>query len=156
MAGLVGDISTLTIRNLRASDVARVVAIDAQATGRQRPAYFEMILQRALNYAGLQVSLVAEYEERIVGYLIGSLYFGEFGVTEPTASVDAIGVAEESRRQHVAHSLMQQFRANVKSIGVRSVRTEVPWNDFDALAFFSSEGFGPSKRLCLETDIEPE
>ncbi|MGZ5433584.1 MAG: hypothetical protein ACXWH7_11710, partial [Thermoanaerobaculia bacterium] len=62
------------IRLMRDSDIDAVVRIDAAATGRARPRYFELMLQRALQFAGLQISLVAEVDGRVVGYLIGSLY----------------------------------------------------------------------------------
>jgi len=105
---------------------------------------------RALNFAGLQMSLVAEVDGRIAGYLIVSLYYGEYGLSEPTASVDAIGVHPELRGRGVAHAMMQQFRANAAAIGVGIVRTEVDWDDFDLLGFFKREGFVPAKRVCLE------
>jgi len=51
--------TAVTVRNLRHTDLPDVVRIDAAATGRSRPNYFELMLMRALNFAGLQVSLVA-------------------------------------------------------------------------------------------------
>ena len=143
-------IETVVVRNLEHVDLPDVVRIDAEAMGRRRPEYFELMLMRALNFAGLQMSLVAEIDEQIVGYLIVSLYYGEYGLTEPTASVDAIGVHPEFRGRRVAHALMQQFRSNAAAIGVGVVRTEVEWDDFDLLGFFKSEGFAPAKRICLE------
>lgn len=143
-------VDLVTVRNLRHTDLPDVVRIDAAATGRNRPSYFELMLMRALNFAGLQMSMVAEVDGRIVGYLIASLFYGEYGLTEPSASIDAIGVDPEARRQRVGHALMRQFRANANAIGVGVIRTEVEWDDFDLLAFFRAEGFGPAKRMCLE------
>ena len=143
------------VRIMRMDDLDAVVRIDAAATGRARPRYFELMLQRTLAMAGLQISLVAEREDRVVGFAIGSLYYGEFGMTEPTASIDAIGVEPASRRHHVAHALFEQLRRNVAAVGVTSIRTEVAWNDFDLLAFFRSEKFAPAARLCLERTIDP-
>lgn len=147
-------VETVTVRNLTHTDLPDVVRIDAAATGRNRPNYFELMLMRALNFAGLQMSLVAVIDERIVGYLIASLYYGEYGLAEPTASIDAIGVDPGMRRQRVGHALMQQFRSNAAAIGVAIVRTEVEWDDFDLLAFFRSESFAPAKRICLEVPLE--
>jgi hypothetical protein len=67
-----------------------VVAIDAAATGRRRPRFFELMLQRAVKLAGMHVSLVAELEGRVAGFLIASLYYGEYGVLEPAASLGSI------------------------------------------------------------------
>jgi ribosomal protein S18 acetylase RimI-like enzyme len=150
MTEVLEEIETVTVRNLQHTDLPDVVRIDAVASGRNRPAYFELMLMRALNFAGLQMSLVAEIDGQIVGHLIVSLYYGEYGLTEPTASVDAIGVHPEFRGRGVGRALMRQFRSNAAAIGVGIVRTEVEWDDFELLGFFKSEGFAPAKRICLE------
>ena len=145
---------TIVIRTMNESDLEAVVRIDAERSGRRRPRYFELMLQRALKFAGLQVSLIAVVDGAVAGYLIGSLYYGEYGITEPSASIDAIGVATHRRRQGVGHALLRQFRTNVGAIGATTIRTEVDWDDFDLLPFFHGEGFAPSRRLCLELPCE--
>ncbi|HEY0591698.1 MAG TPA: GNAT family N-acetyltransferase, partial [Thermoanaerobaculia bacterium] len=82
----------IVVRSMRESDLGAVVRIDAMSYGRARPRYFELMLQRAVRMAALQISLVAELEGRVTGFMIGSLQYGEFGVTEPIATVEAIGV----------------------------------------------------------------
>lgn len=149
------EVELATIRLMRESDIDAVVRIDAEASGRARPRYFELMLQRALQFAGLQISLVAEVDGRVAGYLIGSLYYGEYGLTEPTASIDAIGVEPGMRRNKIAHELFEQLRRNVGAIGATSIRTEVDWSRFSLLAFLQSEGFQPAPRLCLERKVDP-
>ena len=141
------------VRNLEHVDLPDVVRIDAEALGRRRPEYFELMLMRALNFAGLQISLVAELDGRVVGYLIASLYYGEYGIAAPTASIDAIAVAPDARRLGIAQAMLRQFRENAATIGVGIVRTEVEWDDFDLLAFFRSDGFAPARRVCLERKV---
>ena len=149
------EVEIATVRLMRQTDIDAVVRIDAEATGRERPRYFEVMLQRALQFAGLQISLVAEVDGRVAGYLIGSLYYGEYGLTEPTASIDAVGVEPGLRRNRIAHELFQQLRRNVAAIGATSIRTEVDWSRFGLLAFLQSEGFIPAPRLCLERKVDP-
>lgn len=144
----------VAVRNLEHTDLPDVVRIDAEAGGRRRAEYFELMLMRALNFAGLQMSLVAEIDGRIAGYLIASLYYGEYGISEPTASIDAIGVERESRRSGVGRALLREFREKAAAIGVSIVRTEVQWDDFDLLAFFRGEEFVPAGRICLERKAE--
>ena len=141
---------TTMVRAMLESDLDAVVRIDAEASGRRRPRYFQLMLQRALQFAGLQISLVAVVDGAVAGYLIASLYYGEYGIAEPSASIDAIGVAAHLRRQRVGHVLLQQFRSNQCAIGVTTIRTEVDWDNFGLMPFFRSEGFAPSKRICLE------
>lgn len=151
-AGMVHD-TAVVVRNLEHVDLPDVVRIDADALGRRRAEYFELMLMRALNFAGLQISLVAELEGRVAGYLIASLYYGEYGIAEPTASIDAIAVAPSARRLGVAQAMLRRFRDDAVAIGVSVVRTEVEWDDFDLLAFFRSDGFAPARRVCLERKV---
>ena len=96
------ETDSIPVRVMNKGDLEAVVSIDAAATGRRRPRYFELMLERAVTQAALQVSLAAELDGRVVGFVIASLYYGEYGVVEPTASLDAIGVLPAYRGQHVA------------------------------------------------------
>jgi ribosomal protein S18 acetylase RimI-like enzyme len=149
------ETDSIPVRIMRERDLEAVVSIDAAATGRRRPRYFELMLERAVKQAALQVSLAAEFDGRVVGFVIASLYFGEYGVSEPTASLDAIGVHPAYRGQHVARALLRQLRVNLAALRVTTLRTEVSWDDFDLLAFFKHEGFAPASRLCLDCVLDP-
>lgn len=149
------ETDAVLVRTLREGDLDAVVAIDAKATGRRRPRYFQLMLERALKEAPLQISLVAELDGRPAGFLIATLYYGEYGVTEPSASIDAISVDPEYRGRHVARALMRQLRLNLGALHISTLRTEVAWDDFDLLSFFRSEGFALAPRLCLECALDP-
>ena len=149
------ETDAVLVRTMREADLEAVVTIDAMAAGRRRPRYFELMIQRAVKQTGVQISLVAELEGRVVGFLIGSLYYGEYGVMEPTASIDAVGVDPRSRGRHVGKAMMRQLRLNLGALHITTLRTEVAWDDFDLLAFFKSEGFVPARRLCLERALDP-
>ena len=151
--GILETDSTL-VRLMNEHDLEAVVAIDAAASGRRRPSYFELMLER-VKQAALQVSLAAEVDGRVVGFVIASLYYGEYGVSEPTASLDAIGVDKAHRGQHVGRALLRQLRLNLSALRVTTLRTEVSWDDFDLLAFFKKEGFAPAHRLCLDCALDP-
>lgn len=141
------------VRVMCESDLDAVVKIDADSSGRRRPKYFQLMFERTLRQAGMQISLVAELEGRVVGFAIGSLFYGEYGILEPTASIDAISVARDARRRGVGEALMRQLRTNLSALGVGTIRTEVSWSEFELLAFFKKEGFAPSARLCLEQKL---
>lgn len=149
------ETDAVTVRTMKAEDLEAVVSIDAQASGRRRPKYFELMIERAVKQASMQISLVAELDDRVVGFLIGSLYYGEYGVLEPSASIDAVSVDPRFRGRHVARALMRQLRLNLGALRITTLRTEVAWDDFDLLAFFKSEGFQPSSRITLECPVDP-
>ena len=149
------ETDAVPVRTMREEDLESVVSIDATVTGRRRPRYFDLMIQRAVKQAGLQISLVAELGEQVVGFLIASLYYGEYGVTEPSASIEAIGVHPQYRGRHVGRALMRQVRLNLGALRISTLRTEVNWDDFELLAFFKKEGFAPAGRLCLECTLDP-
>jgi len=149
------ETDAILVRAMCGNDLEAVVSIDAAATGRRRPRYFDLMLQRALKQAGVQISLVAEVGERVVGFVLASLYYGEYGVMEPSASIDGIGVAPAFRGRRVGKALMRQLLLNLGALQISSLRTEVSWDNFELLAFFKSEGFAPSGTLCLERKLDP-
>jgi ribosomal protein S18 acetylase RimI-like enzyme len=149
------DTDSVLVRTMNEHDLEAVVAIDAAATGRRRPRYFELMLDRAVKQAALQVSLAAEMDGHVAGFVIASLYYGEYGVSEPTASLDVIGVDPRYRHQHVGKAMLRQLRLNLAALRVTTLRTEVAWDDFDLLAFLKKQGFAPARRLCLDCMLDP-
>lgn len=147
------EYETILVRTLREDDIEAIVDIDAANSRPRRPQYFRSILERSA-HSPMQVSLAAELDGRVAGYLLASVYYGEYGIAEPTASIDAIGVRTDARRQRVGHALMEQLRSNLAALGVTTFRTEVSWSNFELLGFFRSEGFAPAPRLCLERTIQ--
>ena len=149
------ETDAVLVRTMRESDLPSVVAIDAAASGHRRPRYFELMLQRSVTQAGLQISLVAEVDNRMAGFVAGSVYYGEYGVVEPSASIDAIAVDPRVRGKNVGRALMRQLRLNLGALRITTLRTEVSWDDFGLLGFFRSQGFRPSSRICLECTLGP-
>jgi len=149
------ETDVVLVRAMTERDLEGVVAIDASSTGRRRPRFFELMLQRAVKLAGMQVSLAAECEGKIVGFLIASLYYGEYGVMEPSASLDTIGIHPSYRGRHVGLALMRQLRMNLGALRITTLRTEISWDDGDLAGFFKNQGFHLSNRICLECSIDP-
>ena len=148
----VEEIETIVIRSFNERDLKKVVDIDAASSHRKRPEYFRSVFERT-QQSPMQVSLVAEVDAVVTGFVLASLFYGEYGIAEPTASIDAVGVAPAGRRHGVGHALMRQLLSNLKALGVTTLRTEVAWTDLALLGFFRSEGFAPAPRLCLELKV---
>lgn len=142
------------VRNLRAEDQDAVVAIDARNVGRRRDEFFKLKLRQALADTGIAVSLAAELDGRVVGFLLARVYYGEFGLTERTAVMDVLGVHPDYRGRHVGAALIDQLRTNLLALGIRTLQTEVAWDSPELMAFFQHQGFRPAARLCLDLDLE--
>jgi hypothetical protein len=80
----------ITLRTLRASDGQRLSRIDERITGRNRSLWYERKLERALRDSDMNVSLGAEVEGVLVGAVLGSVQYGEFGIPEPVAVLDRL------------------------------------------------------------------
>jgi len=78
----------VVVRGLRPGDLEAVIAVDAAHVGRPREEYFRVKLQQNLAETGIKVSLAAEIDGRLCGFLLARVYYGEFGVTEPVAVLD--------------------------------------------------------------------
>lgn len=142
------------VRQLRPQDLEAVIALDAKAVGRRREEYFKLKLKQALSDTGIQMSLGAELEGIFVGFLLARVYYGEFGAPEPVAVLDTMGVHPDFRGRDVASDLIDQLRTNLLGLGIRTLQTEVSWQNPGLLAFFQHEGFQPAPRFCLDLDLE--
>lgn len=148
------ETENVVIRRLRASDLDPVIAIDAKATGRRRVEYFKIKLEMARNETGVEVSLAAEIDGMFVGFLIARIYYGDFGIAEPTATLEVLGVHPDFRGRGVGHALLRQLTTNLLGLGVGVVSTEVNWDDPRMIAFMQHEGFLPAPRFCVDLDCE--
>jgi ribosomal protein S18 acetylase RimI-like enzyme len=140
------------VRSLAPADLGAVVAIDEKNTGRRRDEYLKLKFRENLSETGIRMSLAAEVDGVLCGFLLARVYYGEFGRMEPAAVLDTIAVHPEFHGRGVGAALLAQLRTNLAGVGVSRVQTEVSWADAALLGFFRREGFTLSDRLCLELD----
>jgi ribosomal protein S18 acetylase RimI-like enzyme len=144
----------ITVRALREDDLRALVEIDRRITGHDRSDYFGRIVREALVESDVRVSLVAEREGGIAGFIMARVDLGEFGRVEPVAVMDTIGVDPDCRDQGIGRALLSQLLINLATLRVEHIRTEIGWHDHALLAYLDRCGFGPSQRLCFETAID--
>lgn len=145
--------TTCRVRRLRPGDLGRVVALDALVSGHERRGYLEHKLATHLLDSSVEVSLGAEVDGILVGFLLARVWTGEFGATEPVAVLDTLGVQPAFQHRGIGEALLDQLATNLRGLEVRRLRTEVDWNAFPLLGFFHGQGFRPAPRLCLELDL---
>lgn len=157
MANEAGTLETdaVLVRELTRADLPRVVKIDRLRSGRSRAEYYERKLQEALGSTP-RISLAAEIDGSVVGFIIGRLYYGEFGLPEPSAVIDSLGVDPEFAKQSVGSALLRQLSMNMRSLGIESIRTEVEWDAHDLVAFLARHDFKPAPRLSLELRLSDQ
>jgi ribosomal protein S18 acetylase RimI-like enzyme len=145
------------IRTIRLDDYDRVVEIDLKITGMRRLTYYRRKLYLALNEKQrIITSLVAEVEGHVVGFIMGDVFIGEFGVPDAIATIDTIAVDPDYQRQGIAQALMNEYITAVKKAGVEKVVTYVQWKDMGLLRFFHSQRFALAPTLQLELPVLPK
>lgn len=150
------DTDHVTVRGLTLDDLDAVVRIDKASTGLQRQEFYRTKISRSIEDSSVHVSLAAELDDMVVGFVSVTMYFGEFGRPEATAVLDAIGVHPEYRGRKVAKAIMRQLEMNLGALGVETLRTEVSWDHFDLLAFLKMAGFSPAPRVSLAKSLNPD
>ena len=145
--------SDAVIRTLKPEDCARLVRMDQEISGRNRRAWYEGKIRRALAEADVNISLGAEVDGTLVGALMGSVHYGEFGLPEPVAILDTVLVDPAFGRRGIATAMLRQLLLNLSALRIERLRTEVAWDEFDLTEFFARAGFAPVPRLVLELRV---
>ncbi len=142
------------VRNLKAEDLDWVVRIDSQHSGKQRKEFYKVKLAEVAKDTGVRISLAAYVKGEPAGFLMGRLYYGEFGQPEPVAILDSMGVSTAFTGQKVGAALMRQLEMNLSGLGIERLQTQVEWDQVELLKFFQRAGFKPAARLCLEKPVK--
>ena len=144
--------SAINIRLMKADDFDAVVAIDGKVLNAPRPEYYEMKFERLFKSKDyLPVSLVAEEPGgTVVGFVMGELYLGQYGIFQEEATLDTIGVDPSYQHRGIGKRLINEFVDHLKKLRVQKINTLVDWNDSKLIHFFSANHFSPSKTINLE------
>jgi predicted N-acetyltransferase YhbS len=147
--------SPIKIRLMQAEDFDAVVKIDEKILKASRPEYYEVKFEKLFKTKDyLPVSLVAEKEDgTVVGFVMGEIYMGEYGIFQEEARLDTIGVDPGYQHKGVGEQLINEFMDHLRSLGVQKVNTLVDWNDSNLIQFFSANRFSPSKTINLERSL---
>lgn len=142
-------------RLMKAEDFDAVVAIDEKVLKVSRPEYYKQKFEKLVQSKDyIPTSLVAEAEEgTVVGFVLGELFIGEYGITQETATLDTIGVDPTHQHKGIGELLIQEFMDHLRTLGVHQINTLVDWNDIQLIHFFSVNHFSPSKRVNLVRNI---
>ena len=141
------------IRIMKEEDLARIIEIDNEVLGEERPEYWEKKVEMAGKKSPLP-SLVAEIEDKVVGFVIGEASGWEYGVPENIGWVDTIGVDPKYQKKGLGGLLMKELLNYMKKVDVDTVYTLVNWRDWKLLRFFDTMGFERGDMINLELKID--
>ena len=131
------------VRGLDTIDIGAVVDIDEKISGRYRPEVWERRVGYYLR-RDPDAALVAEVGGDVVGFMLGEVRSGEFGLEEPTGWIEVLGVDPDARGRAIGRRLAEALLAHFKTEGAVTVRTLVDEEMTDIAGFFASLGFEPA------------
>lgn len=141
------------IRPVELSDLDALVRIDEKLSGQTRKGYW----QRRLEIAAFRppwMSLVAETDGRLAGFLFGWVSESEFGIAEPTGWVDMIGVDPPYRGRGIGHALLQRFLDSGRELrSISKVATLIDLAQADVREFFTRLGFRHGPMIQMEQSV---
>ena len=147
--------SPLRIRLMKVDDFDAVVGIDEKVLKASRPEYYTLKFEKLFGSNDyLPTSLVAEDADgAVVGFIMGELYMGEYGIFREEARLDTLGVDPRFQNKGIGEQLISEFMDHLRQIGVQKVNTLVDWNDSGLIRFFSANQFSPSRTINLERSL---
>ncbi len=147
-----GSENQVTVRQIDELDISAVVAIDERIGGAYRPEIWERRIGYHLR-RDPETALVAEHEGEVVGFMLGDVRSGEFGLEEPTGWIEVVGVDPRTRGLGVGRHLAEELFARFRSRGATRVRTLVEDDRAELVKFFGSVGFEPAKLTALVRNL---
>lgn len=143
----------IQIRALRAEDADDISAIYANIVRKPADEDFRTLVEKHARHKGGSLCLVAEKNDRIIGFIISYVLALGFGI-EKSAWISNLGVDVAFMGSGIGSHLIQSIIAEYRKLGISHVYTSVIWDSTDMLSFFKSQGFGQSRFLILERNIE--
>ena len=137
------------VRALREDDLDRVARIDRRLTGHDRSTYLRHAIAEALGESGIRVSLAANVDGTLAGFVMARVDRGDFGRTAPVAILDTVGVDPLNKGQGIGRALLSQLFVNLSALRVERVETVVALRNLELLGFFVHAGFGAADRLAF-------
>ena len=144
------------IRKLTTDDLAAVTRIDEKITGKERR---DLWAKRLDAYEGIRppwACLVAESDNRVVGFIFWWTSGWEFGIRGEVGWIDILGVDPVYRGKGIGRALVESFIENAQwRRGIEQIFTLVDPDDSEINHFFTSLGFTPGKMKHLQKRIVP-
>jgi ribosomal-protein-alanine N-acetyltransferase len=140
----------ISIRNLEKTDLASIVDIEERLTGVARRAYWEKRIEMSEAIRPHWASIVAEADNRVVGFIFGRAGELEFGLPSSVAWIEIIGVDPAYRGHGVGRVLIDHFTASAEDHDIKTIFTLVNSDNKDMAAFFGHVGFIQGKMLHFQ------
>ena len=142
----------IVVRKLKIEDSEAISKIYAAIT--QKPV--EIDFKRVITHdaqRGEDACFVAEFEGRVVGFIISYVLNLGFGI-EKSSWIATLGVNPDYMGQGIGARLAEELFRFYKKEGIHNVHTSVRWDSTDLLSFFKTLGFNRSNFINLSKTLD--
>ena len=147
------------IRPLSLENIKDIVRIEKRIEGKlgisseERMEYLEEATRYNIERSNPMLSLGAELDENIVGFIIGEIRIWEFGIGERTGWIRILGVDPDYQRRGIGRKLGEALLEHFERRGITRVRTMAEWYTGDLISFFRSLGFNMLNMIPLGKEL---
>ncbi|MBI3926451.1 MAG: GNAT family N-acetyltransferase [Armatimonadetes bacterium] len=136
------------VRPVTELDITEITRIDEKIRGHYHPEEWETRIRYYIR-RDAEGSLVAECDGKVVGFMLGEVRSGEFGLSEPTGWIEVMGIDPDYQGRAVGTRLAEQMLSHFRRRGATVVRTLVGDEMKPIRSFFESLGFEPAPMRAL-------
>jgi predicted N-acetyltransferase YhbS len=145
-------LQNLIIRNLQVGDSEDISRIQESITKEKNTIDYHKIVQEEVKKDN-SVNVVAEIDDRVVGFIITYLLHGGFGL-EKSAWIGLFGVEPKYMGSGIGKRMAKKVFDELTRMNIKNVFTSVKWDSFDILSFFKSLGFDRCQFINLKKIID--
>lgn len=135
-------------------DLPAIVDIEERNTGVSRQDYWKKRMELSESIRPHWASLVAQADNRVVGFMFGRAGEMEFGLPGTVAWIEIVGVHPAYRGRGVGAALLEQFAASAEEHGIETVFTLVSPANAEIRQFFLKQGFTEGTMSHFEKGIK--
>jgi ribosomal protein S18 acetylase RimI-like enzyme len=140
------------IREIRLEDAQAIEDIRAAISPQDANVDFLKLVKQQASDGNAAASLVAELNDKVVGYMISTTLYAGFGIRK-SAWIMAIGVHPDYMGQGIGLALANRVCEIYRAKQVESIYSSVMWDSIDVLSFFKKLGFKRSEFINLKKDL---
>jgi ribosomal protein S18 acetylase RimI-like enzyme len=140
------------IREIRLEDAQAIEDIRGAISPQDANVDFLKLVKQQASDGNGATSLVAEWNQKVVGYMISTTLYAGFGIRK-SAWIMAIGVHPDYMGQGIGLALANRICDIYRKKEVSCIYSSVMWDSIDVLSFFKKLGFKRSEFINLKKDL---